>query len=444
MKLNKKQTKAIDYLEDRKTSEVLYGGAAGGGKSVLGCYFLLKNCLRYPDTRWLMGRKKLNILKQTTLQSFYFVAKQQNIKSGKYWVYNQQANEIRFSNRSVIILKDLFHYPSDSNFDNLGSLEITGAFLDEVNQLVEKAKNVVKSRCRYRLEDYLGMEKIAMSCNPAKGWVYENYFDKWRKGSLPEHIQFIQALGTDNPELSKRYLDNLASLDTASRERLLYGNWDYDDDPAKLVEYSAILDLYTNTFVPHGTKYITADIALHGSDRFVLGVWSGWRLIDIVVLEKTRADEVEKVMKSKAEQYGVPHRRIIYDADGIGAYLKGYLKNACSFHNNSAPIYQNEQKVAFQSLKDQSYFFVANKINQNEMFIQADISPETKKLINEELSIIKNASHGFDKKLAVVKKDLIKKQIGRSPDFSDMIMMRSYFDLFPKKNYVPNGIAIPT
>ncbi len=41
MKLNLKQTQAIDFLEDNVTNEVEYGGAAGGGKSVLGCYWLL-------------------------------------------------------------------------------------------------------------------------------------------------------------------------------------------------------------------------------------------------------------------------------------------------------------------------------------------------------------------------------------------------------------------
>ena len=39
MELTIKQTEALDYLEDASTVEVLYGGGAGGGKSVLviGC-----------------------------------------------------------------------------------------------------------------------------------------------------------------------------------------------------------------------------------------------------------------------------------------------------------------------------------------------------------------------------------------------------------------------
>ena len=71
MELTIKQTKALDYLEDKVTNEVLFGGGAGGAKSVLGCYWQLKNRLKYPGTRSIIGRSKLKTLKETTLQSFF-------------------------------------------------------------------------------------------------------------------------------------------------------------------------------------------------------------------------------------------------------------------------------------------------------------------------------------------------------------------------------------
>ena len=146
MKLNHKQTITIDLLEDDIHTEGLFGGGAGGGKSILGCYWQIKKRLKYPKTRGLIGRAKLKTLKETTLNSFYYVCQQQGLISGIHYRVNNQSNEIHFFNGSSIFLKDLFYYPSDPNFDELGSLEITDAFIDESNQITEKAWNITMSR----------------------------------------------------------------------------------------------------------------------------------------------------------------------------------------------------------------------------------------------------------------------------------------------------------
>ena len=46
MILTVKQTAAIDFLQDSTTEEVYYGGAAGGGKTDLGCFWQIKRRLR--------------------------------------------------------------------------------------------------------------------------------------------------------------------------------------------------------------------------------------------------------------------------------------------------------------------------------------------------------------------------------------------------------------
>jgi phage terminase large subunit len=96
MKLLSKQENAIYYLKDNETQELLYGGAAGGGKSALGCLWLIENCQNYPKTRWLMGRSKLKTLKETTLNTFFELTS--NLGIGSQFKFNSQSNIIYWNN----------------------------------------------------------------------------------------------------------------------------------------------------------------------------------------------------------------------------------------------------------------------------------------------------------------------------------------------------------
>jgi len=49
-------------------------------------------------------------------------------------------------------------------------------------------------------------------------------------------------------------------------------------------------------------------------------------------------------------------------------------------------------------------------------------------MLIEELEQIKSKDIDKDTKLKIVSKDEIKEVLGRSPDFSDTLMMRSYFE----------------
>jgi len=125
---------------------------AGSGKSLLGCYWAIKMCIKYPGVRGLIGRAQLKALKETTFLTFLEVAKMQGIEQGKHFVVNNQTNIVYFKNGSMIFLKDLAYYPSDAMFDRFGSLEITFAFLDEIAQIPELCWTTIKSRIRYKLE----------------------------------------------------------------------------------------------------------------------------------------------------------------------------------------------------------------------------------------------------------------------------------------------------
>ena len=117
-----------------------------------------------------------------------------------------------------------------------------------------------------------------------KNWVYD-FYKQWRDGVLPTHQKFVQAKLQDNPHISEFYEDQLRKLDPASRERLLHGNWEYDDGKDKLFDYEALLNVFKNSDVKTDEKseqYLTCDVALMGSDKMVITRWKGMVVEEIV------------------------------------------------------------------------------------------------------------------------------------------------------------------
>ncbi|HXS58868.1 MAG TPA: phage terminase large subunit, partial [Hanamia sp.] len=413
----------------------------GGGKSILGTYWLLKNSLKFPGTRWLMGRSELKTLKETTLVSFFKVCEMQGLKSGLHYKLNQQSNTIVFPNGSCILLKDLFSYPSDPNFDSLGSLEITGAFIDECNQISEKARNIVRSRIRHDLDKHNLLPKMLMTCNPSKGWVYTEFYKPFKAGELSKDKKFIVALVTDNNKISKTYYENLLKLDEASKQRLLYGNFEYDDDPATLIPYDKIIDCFTNDFVQEGETYITADIARYGSDSTVIGLWSGWR-VRLFRYKGKSVTDVASIIINMQNKNGVPNSRTIVDDDGVGGGVtdivrcKGFINNSVALPSPTSPKDKDGKPIPenYVNLKSQCYFRLAEKINKSGLFIDCN-DVGIKELTIQELEQVKQHNMDKDGKKSITPKDKVKELIGRSPDFSDCLAMRMWFELVPKRIY---------
>lgn len=425
MELTTKQTTALDYLQDNTTKEVLFGGGAGGAKSHLGCVWLFICCLEYPGTRWVMGRSKLKALKETTLNTFFEVGQMLGLQSGNHYNYNAQSGMIQVGD-SEIILKDLFHYPSDPNYDSLGSLEITGAFIDECNQLKVKAKDVLKSRIRYKLDEYGLIPKMLLTCNPAKNWVYTDFYKPSKDNTLSEDRKFVQALATDNPYISKHYIDNLRTLDKNSQERLLYGNWEYDDDESKLMEFDAINDLFTNDHVKRGKKYLTIDVARFGNDKTVIMQWDGLRVDNIKIIQRNSIESLVEEIKNISRVQSIPRSSILVDEDGVGGGVVDFLK-CKGFVNGSRAVKESGKDTNFANLKSQCYFKLAEYVNNSKIFVSCN--QDVKELLIEELEVVKAKDIDKDNKLAVEGKDKVKDLLGRSPDISDALMMRMYFEI---------------
>lgn len=429
MELTIKQTEALDYLEDDRTIEVLFGGGAGGGKSVLGCYWLLKCALKYPGSRYLMARATASTLRHTTLNTLRQVARLQGLPAG--WLrVNDQRGEIGVGPAdSVILMRHLQARPSDPDFDELGSLEITGAFIDECNQVSLRAWNVVRSRIRYRLEDFCLMPKLLGTCNPSKGFVYSRFYKPAREGTLAPDKRFVESLLRDNPYIARHYEESLRGLDSRSVQRLLLGNWEYHQDPTALMSYDRILDVFTNTGAASGKRFITADIARFGEDSTVVCLWNGMRCEKISLYARQGVDATARCISDLAAAASVPLSHIVCDEDGVGGGVADILK-CKGFRNNASPVQVKGRSQNFVNLKSQCYFLLAKAIESGQVFVAAD-DPALRTRIIEELEQVKAADVCTEGRLAVVAKARVKELLGRSPDVSDALMMRMYFVLCP-------------
>jgi len=458
---NKKQLQAFRYLLNDSDTDICYGGGAGSGKSYLGCAWLIISAIRYPGTRWLMGRSKLKALEETTLVTFFDVASSWGLETEVHYKYNSKKNVIVFGKDyggSVILLKDLFSYPSDPEFDSLGSLEITGAFLDEAAQISNKAKEIVRSRIRYKLDNFCpkcsrirtdepldevevdgvvkkqwkckcGHEtfglapKILLTCNPHKGWLYSDFYKPWKNDSLPDGKRFVPALVSDNQFIQSTYVENLQGLTGTNRERLLEGNWEYDEESYSLITYDAIMDVFTNR-VPSGERIITADIARQGRDKTVVCVWDGLRAERFFVLDKNKVTEAAELIEDVRSRYNVHWHNIYIDADGVGGGTLDLLnEDVNGIVNNSPPVFVEGDKENFANLKSQLYFYLAEYVNKRLIYVRPD---EYRDRVVQELEWVRQKDAFNDGKFAVIPKQEIKESLGRSPDFLDCLAFRMY------------------
>lgn len=432
-KLTLKQAEAYDYLLDNSIREIGYGGAAGGGKSVLGCFWVLSQCLKHSGVRYLIGRKELTNLKRTTLATLFRLLKDFGANPQALFSMNSQINVIKFNNGSEIILMDMAHKPSDPEYLRFGSLELTGAFVDEANESEEKALTMLSTRLgRCMNQEYGITPKMLLTFNPSKNHVYFNFYEPWKNNALPKHRVFIPAKVTDNPFLNPDYIIQLENADEVTRQRLLHGNFDYDDDARALCSFKKIYDVFSNSFVPEGEHALSTDLAMQGRDNFVAFSWKGFRgKLEIAESKPEEKDgkKIEDKLRETALRCSVPESSVVADSDGLGSYLEGYMKNIYTFHGGGSP--QNKE---YANLKAECGFRLAEKINKSELFLDVpeDLiirvvgrDRKAREVIAEELGQLKrdNLEGDTDKKKLISKEEM-KKNIGRSPDFLDAILMR--------------------
>lgn len=440
---NEKQLRAVEAWLNDLIEQFLYGGAKGGGKSFLGASLIFGDALMYPGTQYFIARKELNDLRKFTIPTINEVFQKWKIDIRKYAPYNGQDNCFKLYNGSTVFLLACKDEPSDPMFERFGSMQMTRGWIEEAGEVAEAARdNLWLSIGRWKNDTYKLKKKLLLTANPKKGWLKRDFVDPFQKGLLPKTREYIQAFATDNTYLPEGYTESLQNLkDKVARQRLWQGNWDYDDDKDSLITYDALSDTFSNTIVGDGEKYLMVDVARQGRDSTIFSFWKGLELYKIEQRQKQGTDKTEQQARDFAAADQVPFSHILVDEDGIGGGVVDHLVGVKGFTANSTPIPTAAQireriakvehhlisKTTFSNLKAQCGWKIAELINEHKVAFKV---PDYRNLIVEELSaLLRDSDPDSDGRKRLRSKDDVKKDIGRSPDIGDTIIMRALFEL---------------
>jgi phage terminase large subunit len=441
LSISEVQHLAMTQFDDPQVVRMVFGGGAAGGKSFLLGLLIAMACKKYPGTRWALARKELKSLKQTSLATLISkVHRVLGIGENDYKL-NLLDSTLEYSNGSQILLLDLTAKPSDPEMESLGSLELTGAFVDEIGEVNKKAFDILASRVNRWLNKEYGISgKIVGSTNPSPGFVRQEFFDKyekmgagrmqkWQNGfvyvngeRLPAYDVYIKSTAVDNPFIDENYVEGLRRLPPQERKRLLDGDWNYLDEDNSLFTM-AIIDKMTVYAIPEEEekfeKYIGVDPSDAGKDSTIVTlVEQGVITQQLEIKSPTVKDSaigffIAGKLITFAEKHGFTKpiaKHITVEGNGIGASLRD----------------------AMRTLGWNINIYTATLQTRNEGYYQFMIDADSGaiKMLNtviEEGTLLRQlAAHRFDldsgKPVVTRKKDL-RQILGRSPDHADSAMI---------------------
>lgn len=223
LQITKKQRRFIDAKEN----EVLFGGAAGGGKSYGQLIDALLFALKYPKSSQLILRRTYPELEKSIIRTSL------RLYPREIASYNASSHVWKFQNGSIV---EFGNCDTENDVYKYQSAEYDVMRFDELTHFTEYQYTYLISRVR-GTNGY--PKQVKSSTNPGgvgHTWVKERFIDPVPPLTAyhadgGERI-FIPSLVDDNVFLMQsdpEYKKRLRNLSENDQKALLYGDWDLDE-----------------------------------------------------------------------------------------------------------------------------------------------------------------------------------------------------------------------
>lgn len=223
-----------------KVDELLYGGAAGGGKSRFMRADFFQFCMQVPGGRAIIFRRTFPDLARSVIDP---LLEETPVGLGKY---NRSEHMWRFANGSVL---ELGHLRNESDLLKYQGAEYQRIGFEELTHFTEKQYTYMLSRLRSAGEVKERMEALGLRTGvvstanpggPGHHFVKQRFVDPAPPTKVfkmaatlddpnPGTRCYIPAKATDNPSIDGAYIDKLNALPDNLRKALRDGDWNVLD-----------------------------------------------------------------------------------------------------------------------------------------------------------------------------------------------------------------------
>lgn len=198
-----KQREFMKVPHNNSLDVAIYQGGYGSGKTWCGSLLGILLAKKYPGSRGLVGAKEYELVRKTTLVSYFEHLDALGYRRGKDYSYNKTDKFIKFKNGSEILFSQL------DDPEKFKSLNLHWAEVEEASQVGDDAIKQLIGRLRntYRGKDWSDFRyRLFGHTNPQadKGWIHERFVEN----KLPNY-RLIIAPTTNNIYLPEHFVQSM-------------------------------------------------------------------------------------------------------------------------------------------------------------------------------------------------------------------------------------------